>query len=114
MNVGTCAAIKGGVSSIELAEIGCQIALSNTYHLHIRPGDKVIREMGGIRRFMSWDGPVLTDSGGFQLFSLAPLRRIKEEGVYFASHVDGTAHIHGAGGKHADTVKPCVDYRHGV
>jgi len=89
MNVGTCAAIKGGVSSIELAEIGCQIALSNTYHLHIRPGDKVIREMGGIRRFMSWDGPVLTDSGGFQLFSLAPLRRIKEEGVYFASHVDG-------------------------
>ncbi|MBE6670214.1 MAG: tRNA guanosine(34) transglycosylase Tgt [Ruminococcaceae bacterium] len=89
MNVGTCAAIKGGVNTVELKEIGCQVELSNTYHLHIRPGDKLIKELGGIRKFMAWDGPVLTDSGGFQVFSLASLRRIKEEGVYFASHVDG-------------------------
>lgn len=89
MNVGTCAAIKGGVNTVELREIGCQVELSNTYHLHIRPGDKLIKELGGIRKFMAWDGPVLTDSGGFQVFSLASLRRIKEEGVYFASHVDG-------------------------
>lgn len=89
MNVGTCAAIKGGVNTVELKEIGCQVELSNTYHLHIRPGDKLIHNLGGIRKFMAWDGPVLTDSGGFQVFSLSSLRRIKEEGVYFASHVDG-------------------------
>lgn len=89
MNVGTCAAIKGGVNTMQLREIGCQVELSNTYHLHIRPGDKLIKEVGGIRKFMNWDGPVLTDSGGFQVFSLATLRKIKEEGVYFASHVDG-------------------------
>lgn len=89
MNVGTSAAIKGGVSTQDLKEIGCQVELSNTYHLHVRPGDDVIRKMGGIHQFFNWDRPVLTDSGGFQVFSLAKLRRIKEEGVYFASHVDG-------------------------
>ncbi|MBQ8275835.1 MAG: tRNA guanosine(34) transglycosylase Tgt [Clostridia bacterium] len=89
MNVGTCAAIKGGVTTMELRDIHCQVELSNTYHLHIRPGDRLIREMGGIRKFMNWDGPVLTDSGGFQVFSLAGLRKITEEGVKFASHIDG-------------------------
>ena len=89
MNVGTCAAIKGGVSAPELREIKCQVELSNTYHLHIRPGDTLIRDMGGLHKFMNWSGPILTDSGGFQVFSLAGLRRIKEEGVYFASHIDG-------------------------
>ncbi len=89
MDVGTCAAIKGGVSTDDLREIGCQIELSNTYHLHIRPGDKLIRKLGGIHKFMNWDKPVLTDSGGFQVFSLAKLRRIKEEGVTFQSHIDG-------------------------
>ena len=89
MNVGTCAAIKGGVSAPELREINCQVELSNTYHLHIRPGDTLIRDMGGLHKFMNWSGPILTDSGGFQVFSLAGLRRIKEEGVYFSSHIDG-------------------------
>ncbi len=89
MNVGTCAAIKGGVSAPELHELGCQVELSNTYHLHIRPGDRLIRDMGGLHKFMNWDKPILTDSGGFQVFSLAGLRKIKEEGVYFASHIDG-------------------------
>lgn len=89
MNVGTAAAIKGAVSAADLEQIGCQIELSNTYHLHVRPGDEVIKKLGGVRKFMTWDGPVLTDSGGFQVFSLASLRRIKEEGVYFNSHVDG-------------------------
>ena len=89
MNVGTSAAIKGAVSSLDLKEIGCQVELSNTYHLHVRPGDDVVRDMGGLHKFMNWSGPILTDSGGFQVFSLASLRRIKEEGVYFNSHVDG-------------------------
>ena len=89
MNVGTQAAIKGGLSAEDLGRIGCQVELSNTYHLHVRPGDTLIRDMGGLHRFMRWDGPILTDSGGFQIFSLASLRRIKEEGVYFNSHVDG-------------------------
>ena len=89
MNVGTQAAIKGGLSAEDLRHIGCQVELSNTYHLHVRPSDSLIRDMGGLHRFMSWDGPILTDSGGFQIFSLASLRRIKEEGVYFNSHVDG-------------------------
>ncbi|MDD6312039.1 MAG: tRNA guanosine(34) transglycosylase Tgt [Firmicutes bacterium] len=89
MNVGTCAAIKGGVSTEDLEKIGCQIELSNTYHLHIRPGDDVIYDLGGIHRFMNWHKPVLTDSGGFQVFSLAGLRSISEEGVTFASHIDG-------------------------
>ena len=89
MNVGTQAAIKGGVSAFDLRELGCQIELSNTYHLHLRPGDDVVKQMGGLHRFMRWDGPILTDSGGFQVFSLASLRKIKEEGVIFASHLDG-------------------------
>ena len=89
MNVGTQGAIKGALSAADLKEIGCQIELSNTYHLHVRPGDGLIRRLGGLHRFMTWDGPILTDSGGFQIFSLASLRRIKEEGVYFNSHVDG-------------------------
>ena len=89
MNVGTQAAIKGGVSALDLKEVGCQIELSNTYHLHLRPGDRVIRQLGGLHKFMHWDGPILTDSGGFQVFSLASLRKIREEGVYFSSHIDG-------------------------
>ncbi|MBE5970004.1 MAG: tRNA guanosine(34) transglycosylase Tgt [Lachnospiraceae bacterium] len=89
MNVGTAAAIKGAVSSMDLKEIGTQVELSNTYHLHVRPGDKIVKEMGGLHKFMNWDRPILTDSGGFQVFSLASLRKIKEEGVYFNSHIDG-------------------------
>ena len=89
MNVGTQAAIKGGVDAFDLRDLGCQIELSNTYHLHLRPGDDVVRQMGGLHRFMRWDGPILTDSGGFQVFSLASLRKITEEGVTFASHLDG-------------------------
>ena len=89
MNVGTSAAIKGGISSYDLKEIKCQVELCNTYHLHVRPGDELIRRLGGLHKFMGWDGPVLTDSGGFQVFSLAKLRTIKEEGVTFSSHVDG-------------------------
>ena len=89
MNVGTQAAIKGALSAEDLEQIGCQVELSNTYHLHVRPGDQLIRDMGGLHRFMTWNGPILTDSGGFQIFSLAELRHIKEEGVSFHSHVDG-------------------------
>ena len=89
MNVGTAAAIKGGVSSLDLVDLKCQVELCNTYHLHVRPGDNVIREMGGLHKFMNWKRPILTDSGGFQVFSLSKLRKIKEEGVYFNSHVDG-------------------------
>ena len=89
MNVGTAAAIKGGVATEDLYELGCQIELSNTYHLHLRPGDDVIYKMGGIRKFFNWERPVLTDSGGFQVFSLSQLRKITEEGVSFASHIDG-------------------------
>ena len=89
MNVGTAAAIKGAVSTMDLKEIGTQVELSNTYHLHVRPGDEVIKKLGGLHRFMVWDRPVLTDSGGFQVFSLAGLRKIREEGVNFHSHVDG-------------------------
>ena len=91
MNVGTQAAIKGGISARDLEEVGCQIELSNTYHLHVRPGDKLIKGQGGLHKFMTWDKPILTDSGGFQVFSLAVLRKIKEEGVNFNSHVDGRA-----------------------
>lgn len=88
-NVGTLAAIKGAVSTMDLKEIGCQIELSNTYHLHLRPGDEVVHKMGGLHKFMNWDRPILTDSGGFQVFSLAGLRKITEEGVSFNSHIDG-------------------------
>ncbi len=89
MNVGTAAAIKGAVSTMDLQQIKTQVELSNTYHLHVRPGDDVVKKMGGLHKFMVWDKPILTDSGGFQVFSLAGLRKIKEEGVYFNSHVDG-------------------------
>ena len=89
MNVGTVAAIKGAVATSDLEQIGTQIELSNTYHLHVRPGDEVVKKLGGLHKFMSWDKPILTDSGGFQVFSLASLRKIKEEGVYFNSHIDG-------------------------
>ena len=89
MNVGTVAAIKGAVSTEDLEAIGCQVELSNTYHLHVRPGDKLIKEFGGLHKFMNWQRPILTDSGGFQVFSLAKMRKIKEEGVYFNSHIDG-------------------------
>lgn len=89
MNVGTAAAIKGAVATTDLQEIGTQVELSNTYHLHVRPGDKIVKQMGGLHEFMVWDKPILTDSGGFQVFSLAGLRKIKEEGVYFHSHIDG-------------------------
>ena len=89
MNVGTVAAIKGAVSTDDLRQIGTQVELSNTYHLHVRTGDKLIKEVGGLHKFMNWDRPILTDSGGFQVFSLAGMRKIKEEGVYFSSHIDG-------------------------
>ena len=89
MNVATCGAIKGAVSAEDLKTLGCQVMLSNTYHLHIRPGDEVIKECGGLHKFSTWDGPILTDSGGFQVFSLSSLRKIEEEGVTFASHIDG-------------------------
>lgn len=89
MNVGTAAAIKGAVDTEDLKMIKTQVQLSNTYHLHVRPGDNIVRQMGGIHKFMNWDKPVLTDSGGFQVFSLSGLRKIKEEGVYFSSHIDG-------------------------
>ena len=89
MNVGTSAAIKGGISSLDLKDLKCQVELCNTYHLHVRPGDDIIYKMGGLHKFMNWDRPILTDSGGFQVFSLASLRKIKEEGVYFNSHIDG-------------------------
>jgi queuine tRNA-ribosyltransferase len=90
MNVGTAGAIKGGISSIDLPELGCQVELCNTYHLHLRPGDDVVRDMGGLHKFMGWKGPILTDSGGFQVFSLAKLRNIGEDGVRFQSHIDGS------------------------
>ncbi|MCL1863039.1 MAG: tRNA guanosine(34) transglycosylase Tgt [Defluviitaleaceae bacterium] len=89
MNVATLAAIKGALSAADLRDVGCQVALCNTYHLHLRPGEDVVRDMGGLQKFMGWDGPILTDSGGFQVFSLGALRKIKEEGVYFNSHIDG-------------------------
>ena len=89
MNVATCGAIKGGVSALDLKNIKCQVQLCNTYHLHLRPNDRTVKALGGLHKFTRWDGPILTDSGGFQVFSLAKLRNIKEEGVYFASHIDG-------------------------
>ncbi len=89
MNVGTCGAIKGGISSYDLVDLKCQVELCNTYHLHLRPGDELVRKLGGLHKFMGWQKPILTDSGGFQVFSLAQLRTIKEEGVYFSSHIDG-------------------------
>ena len=89
MNVATAAAIKGGLSAFDLENIGCQVMLSNTYHLHLRPGDELVHDTGGLHSFTTWKKPILTDSGGFQVFSLAKLRKIKEEGAYFYSHIDG-------------------------
>jgi len=89
MNVATCGAIKGAVSALDLKDLRCQVQLCNTYHLHLRPGDENVKKLGGLHKFTRWDGPILTDSGGFQVFSLAKLRNIKEEGVYFSSHIDG-------------------------
>ncbi len=89
MNVATCGAIRGGLSSLDLVDVGCQVELCNTYHLHLRPGDHVVKEMGGLHKFIHWDRPILTDSGGFQVFSLSSLRKIDESGVHFASHIDG-------------------------
>ena len=93
MNVGTQAAIKGALSAADLETIGTQVELSNTYHLHLRPGDEVVRDMGGLHKFMTWGGPILTDSGGFQVFSLAGCRKLKEEGCHFQSHIDGSRHL---------------------
>ena len=112
MNVGTQGAIKGAVSALDLKEIGCQVELSNTYHLHLRPGDQVVRQMGGLHRFMGWDGPILTDSGGFQVFSLAGLRKIKEEGVTFASHIDGRRIFMGP--EESMRIQSNLGYRHGL
>ena len=99
MNVGTVAAIKGAVSTDDLRQIKTQVELSNTYHLHVRTGDKLIKELGGLHKFMAWDKPILTDSGGFQVFSLAGMRKIKEEGVTFQSHIDGHKIIYGSRGE---------------
>ena len=95
MNVATCGAIKGAVSALDLKNIKCQVQLCNTYHLHLRPGDGNVKALGGLHKFTRWDGPILTDSGGFQVFSLAKLRNIKEEGVYFNSHIDGRESLMG-------------------
>ena len=113
MNVGTIATIKGAVSTADLEEIGTQVELSNTYHLHVRPGDQVVKKLGGLHKFMAWDKPILTDSGGFQVFSLAGLRKIKEEGVYFNSHIDGRK-ILWNGRKYADSVESGVYDRNGI
>ena len=113
MNVGTQGAIKGAVSALDLKELKCQIELSNTYHLHLRPGDEVVRAMGGLHRMMGWDGPILTDSGGFQVFSLAKLRKITEEGDLCLPH-RRTPGVHGAGGVHADPVQPGQRHCHGL
>lgn len=104
MNVGTSAAIKGGISSYDLKDLRCQVELCNTYHLHLRPGDEKIKALGGLHKFMGWDGPILTDSGGFQVFSLAQLRTISEQGVKFQSHIDGRLHLHGTRREHAHPV----------
>ena len=114
MNVGTAAAIKGAVSTEDLEQLKTQVELSNTYHLHVRPGDEIVKKLGGLHKFMVWNKPILTDSGGFQVFSLADLRKIKEEGVYFHSHVDGRKIFMGTGAEYADPVQSCVYDRNGV
>ena len=114
MNVGTTAAIKGAVSTDDLRQIKTQVELSNTYHLHVRPGDKIVKQLGGLHKFMNWDKPILTDSGGFQVFSLAGLRKIREEGVTFQSHIDGHRDLHGSGREHADSVESWLYDRYGV
>lgn len=114
MNVGTQAAIKGGLSAKDLETVGCQIELSNTYHLHVRPGDGLIRDLGGLHRFMGWKGPILTDSGGFQIFSLASLRKITEEGVSFNCHVDGRHIFMGPEESMQHPGEPRVRHCHGL
>ena len=113
MNVGTAAAIKGAVSTVDLHEIKTQVELSNTYHLHVRPGDKVVKQLGGLHKFMNWDRPILTDSGGFQVFSLAKLRQIKEEGCLFPFPCRWKKDLYGTGGKYADPVQSGFYYCHG-
>ena len=93
MNVATAGAIKGGLSALDLKDIGCQIQLCNTYHLHLRPGDENVKKLGGLHKFTGFNGPILTDSGGFQVFSLSSNRKLKEEGAYFRSHIDGSKHL---------------------
>ena len=114
MNVATCGAIKGAVSAYDLKDLKCQVQLCNTYHLHLRPGDETVKTLGGLHRFTGWDGPILTDSGGFQVFSLANLRRIREEGVEFASHIDGQTAVYRAGGEYTDPVESRIDHCDGV
>ena len=115
MNVGTSAAIKGGISSYDLKDLKCQVELCNTYHLHLRPGDEKIKALGGLHKFMGWDGPILTDSGGFQVFSLAQLRTIQRAGrAPSQSHIDGQKNLHGTGGEHAHPVQPRFDHRDGL
>ena len=114
MNVGTAGAIKGAVDAFDLKELGCQVELSNTYHLHVRPGDAIVRQMGGLHKFMRWDGPMLTDSGGFQVFSLASLRKIKEEGRVLQLACRRPQDFHGAGGEHAHPVQSRLGYCHGI
>ncbi len=113
MNVGTAAAIRGGAGTDDLRRIGCQVELSNTYHLHIRPGDELIRKLGGLHKFMNWDAPILTDSGGFQVFSLAHRRKIREEGVSFVSYIDGKKIFMGPE-ESMRINQPCVNDRNGI
>ena len=114
MNVATCGAIKGAVSAYDLKELHCQVQLCNTYHLHVRPGDGLVKDLGGLHAFTGWQGPILTDSGGFQVFSLAKLRQIKEEGVTFSCHIDGHRIFYGAGGEHAHPVKSWLHHCDGI
>lgn len=113
MNVGTQAAIKGALSAQDLKTVGCQIELSNTYHLHVRPGDEIIRQLGGLHRFMRWDGPILTDSGGFQVFSLAGLRKISEQGGVVCRPHRRPADFYGPRGEHENSMELGQRYRHG-
>ena len=113
MNVGTVAAIKGAVSTDDLQTIGTQVELSNTYHLHVRTGDEVIKKLGGLHKFMHWDKPILTDSGGFQVFSLAKLRKISEAGVEFNSHIDGRRYLWDLM-KYAYTIQSCFHHSYGI
>ena len=114
MNVGTQAAIKGALSAADLETIGTQVELSNTYHLHLRPGDEVVRDMGGLHKFMTWDGPILTDSGGFQVFSLAGLAEDQGGGRDLRLPSGRAQDLYGPGGEHADPVQPRLRYRHGL
>ena len=113
-NVATAGAIKGGLSAQDLKQIGTQVMLCNTYHLHLRPGDKLVAEMGGLHKFTRWDGPILTDSGGFQVFSLAKLRKITEEGGHLCLPSGRPPHLYGPGGEHPDPGQSGLHHRHGL